>query len=57
MLKEYGVLLDGTLKKQQGTTHHHLETYLTEFMWRKYLEKKNKFDELLKTISEIGPIM
>lgn len=31
-------------KKQRGTDRHHLESYLTEYFWGKYLVK-NVFDE------------
>lgn len=42
-------------KRQRGTAHQHLESYLAKLMWRKTLGLNSPFDTILKAISDIWP--
>lgn len=42
-------------KRQRGTSRHHLDSYLEEFMWRKTVGLNSPFEAIIKAISEIWP--
>ena len=42
-------------KKHRGTSRHHLESYLAEFMWRKMIKSNDVFEQLLDAIATFWP--
>ncbi|KFM70877.1 hypothetical protein X975_09888, partial [Stegodyphus mimosarum] len=38
-------------KQQRGTSRHHLDTYLPEFIWPEKKKRETPFDAILKAIS------
>lgn len=45
-------------KRHRGTARHHLESYLSEFIWRQHQIKENRacFESMLNSISTLFPL-